>query len=48
MNKLNYGSMELEEVRFALNQHIRENDGPHFVNVPMWNKALRITRCQKP
>ena len=36
-----YGSMELEEVRFALNKHIRENDGPHFVNVPMWSQALR-------
>ena len=36
-----YGSMELEEVRFALNKHIRNNDGPHFVNVPMWSQALR-------
>ena len=36
-----YGSMELEEVRFALNKLIRNNDGPHFVNVPMWSQALR-------
>jgi len=36
-----YGSMELDEVRYALNKHIRNNDGPHFVNVPMWSKALR-------
>ena len=36
-----YGSMELEEVRFALNKYIRNNDGPHFVNVPMWSQALR-------
>jgi hypothetical protein len=36
-----YGSMELDEVRFALNKYIRENDGPHFVNVPMWSQALR-------
>jgi len=36
-----YGSMELDEVRFALNKHIRNNDGPHFVNVPMWSQALR-------
>ena len=43
----NYGSMELEEVRFALNKHIRENDGPHFVNVPMWNEALRSYKMSK-
>ena len=43
----NYGSMELEEVRFALNKHIRENDGPHFVNVPMWNEALRSYKMNK-
>ena len=36
-----YGSMELDEVRFALNKYIRNNDGPHFVNVPMWCQALR-------
>lgn len=36
-----YGSMEMEEVRFALNKYIRNNDGPHFVNVPMWSQALR-------
>ena len=36
-----YGSLELEEVRFALNKYIRNNDGPHFVNVPMWSQALR-------
>ena len=36
-----YGSMELEEARFALNKYIRKNDGPHFVNVPMWSQALR-------
>jgi|TARA_R100000479_G_C6267064_1_gene158111 hypothetical protein len=36
-----YGSMELDEVRFALNKYIRNNDGPHFVNVPMWSQALR-------
>ena len=43
----NYGSMELEEVRFALNKHIRENDGPHFVNVPMWSQALRDYKMSK-
>ena len=43
----NYGSMELEEVRFALNKHIRENDGPHFVNVPTWNEALRSYKMSK-
>ena len=43
----NYGSMELEEVRFALNKHIREKDGPHFVNVPMWNEALRSYKKTK-
>ena len=43
----NYGSMELEEVRFALNKHIRENDGPHFVNVPMWSQALRDYKKSK-
>ena len=36
-----FGSMELDEVRFALNKYIRNNDGPHFVNVPMWSQALR-------
>jgi hypothetical protein len=43
----NYGSMELEEVKYALNKHIRENDGPHFVNVPMWNQALRSYKKTK-
>ena len=43
----NYGSMELDEVRFAINKHIRENDGPHFVNVPMWNQALRSYKKTK-
>ena len=43
----NYGSMELEEVRFALNKHIRENDRPHFVNLPMWNEALRSYKMSK-
>ena len=33
--------MELEEVKFAIDEYIRNNDGPHFVNVPMWNQALR-------
>ncbi len=42
-----YGSMELEEVRFAINKYIRENDGPHFVNVPMWNEALRNYKVSK-
>ena len=36
-----YGSMELDEVRYALNKYIRNNDGPHFVNVPLWSQALR-------
>jgi hypothetical protein len=36
-----YSSMELNEVRFAINKHIRDKDGPHFINVPMWNQALR-------
>ena len=43
----NYGSMELEEVKYALNKHIRENDGPHFVNVPTWNEALRSYKMSK-
>ncbi len=43
----NYSSMELDEVRFAINKHIRENDGPHFVNVPMWNEALRNRKMSK-
>jgi len=43
----NYSSMEMEEVRFAINKYIRENDGPHFVNVPMWNKALRNRKMSK-
>ncbi len=43
----NYSSMEMEEVRFAINKHIRENDGPHFVNVPMWNEALRNRKMSK-
>ena len=43
----NYSSMELDEVKFAINKHIRENDGPHFVNVPMWNEALRSYKMTK-
>ena len=43
----NYGSMEMEEVGFAINKYIRENDGPHFVNVPMWNEALRSYKATK-
>ena len=43
----NYGSMEMEEVSFAINKYIRENDGPHFVNVPMWNEALRSYKATK-
>jgi hypothetical protein len=39
--------MELDEVKFALNKHIRENDGPHFVNVPTWNEALRSYKMSK-
>tara|TARA_B100000524_G_C23502087_1_gene317354 strand:- start:182 stop:589 length:408 start_codon:yes stop_codon:yes gene_type:complete len=42
-----YSSLELEEVRFALNKYIRENDGPHFVNVPMWSQALRDYKKSK-
>ena len=36
-----YSTMELEEVKFALNKYIRENDPPIFVNIPTLNKALR-------
>lgn len=36
-----YSSMELNEIRYAINKHIRDKDGPHFINVPMWNQALR-------
>jgi hypothetical protein len=43
----NYSTMELDEVRFSINKHIRENDGPHFVNVPMWNEALRNRKMSK-
>ena len=43
----NYSTMELDEVRFAINKYIRDNDGPHFVNVPMWNEALRNRKMSK-
>ena len=45
----NYSSMELDEVKFALNKHIRENDGPHFVkrSFPTWNEALRSYKMTK-
>ena len=36
-----YSTMELEEVRFAINKGIKDNDPPIFVNVPTWNKFLR-------
>ena len=36
-----YSTMELEEVKFALNKYIRENDPPIFVNIPTLNKAIR-------
>jgi len=36
-----YKLMELDEVRFALDKYIRENDPPIFVNIPTLNKALR-------
>ena len=42
-----YSSMELDEVKFALDEHIRNNDGPHFVNVPMWSQALRDYKKKK-
>ena len=37
----NYSRMELEEVKFALNKGLRDNDPPIFINVPTWNKFLR-------
>ena len=36
-----YKLMELDEVRFALDKYLRENDPPIFVNIPTLNKALR-------
>ena len=36
-----YSTMELEEVRFAINKGIKDNDPPIFVNVPTWNKFIR-------
>lgn len=42
-----YSSMELNEVKYALNKHIRDKDGPHFINVPMWNQALREYKMTK-
>ena len=42
-----YSTMELEEVKFALNKYIRENDPPIFVNIPTLNKALRDYRKTK-
>ncbi len=37
----NYSSMDLEEIRFAMNKGLRDNDPPIFINVPTWNKFLR-------
>ena len=50
MNDLSnkYGSMELEEVKFVLDEYIRNNDGPHFVNVPMWSQVLETTKDKSP
>lgn len=36
-----YGSMEMEEVSYALNKGIRETEPPVFINVPTWSKFLR-------
>tara|TARA_B100000497_G_C7618120_1_gene371327 strand:+ start:578 stop:982 length:405 start_codon:yes stop_codon:yes gene_type:complete len=36
-----YSSMELEEVKFALNKGLRETDPPVFINVPTYNKFIR-------
>ena len=36
-----YSTMELEQVRFAINKGIKDNDPPIFVNVPTWNKFIR-------
>jgi hypothetical protein len=36
-----YSSLELEEIRFAINKGIKDSDPPIFVNVPTWNKFIR-------
>jgi hypothetical protein len=36
-----YSSMELDEVKFALNKGLRETDPPVFINVPTYNKFIR-------
>lgn len=43
----NYSSMELEEIRFAMNKGLRDNDPPIFINVPTWNKFLRDYKKNK-
>ncbi len=44
---LKYSAMEMEEVRFALNEGLRNNDPPIFINVPTWNKFLRDYKKNK-
>ena len=36
-----YFTLELEQVKFAIEKGIKDNDPPIFVNVPTWNKFLR-------
>lgn len=36
-----YWYLELEQVKFAIEKGIKENDPPIFVNVPTWNKFIR-------
>ena len=43
----NYSSMDLEEIRFAMNKGLRDNDPPIFINVPTWNKFLRDYKKKK-
>lgn len=44
---LKYSSMEMEEIRYALNEGLRTNDPPIFINVPTWNKFLRDYKKNK-
>jgi len=36
-----YFYFDLEQIKFAINKGIKDNDPPIFVNVPTWNKFIR-------
>lgn len=42
-----YGSLEVEEIRFALKDGLTKLEPPVFVNVPTWNKILREYKASK-